>query len=54
MNALPKELEKHNIIEQIGSSPDAKTTYVTTYSNPLIIIPKSDHQMCFRPTTPHF
>ena len=39
MNAVPKELEKHNIIEQIGSCPDAKPTYGTTYSNPLVIIP---------------
>ena len=42
LNALLKELEKHNIIKQIGSSPQDKPVYVTTYLNPLIIIPKGD------------
>ena len=42
LNALLKELEKHNIIKQIGSSPQDKPVYGTTYLNPLIIIPKGD------------
>ena len=37
LNVLLKELEKYNIIKQIGSSPQD-----TTYLNPLIIIPKGD------------
>ena len=40
LNALPKELEKYNIIKQIGSSPQDKPVYDTTYLNPLIFIPK--------------
>ena len=39
---LPKELEKYNIIKQIGSSSQDKPLYGTTYLNPLIIIPKGD------------
>ena len=44
--ALLKELEKHNIRKQIGSSPQGKPVYGTTYLNPLIIIPKSDSIKC--------
>ena len=39
---LHKELEKQNIIKQIGSSPEDKPNYGTTYLIPLIIIPKGD------------
>ena len=46
LNALPKELEKHNINKQFDSSPDGKPTYGTTYLNPLIIIPKGDSVRC--------
>ena len=46
VNALLREHEKHNIIEQNGSSPDAKPTYGNTYLNPLIILPKSDSFKC--------
>ena len=42
LNALLKELEKYNIIKQIGSSPQDKPVYGTTYSNPFIIITKGD------------
>ena len=42
LNTLLKELEKYNIIKQIGSSPQDKPVYGTTYLNPLIIIPKGD------------
>ena len=42
LNALLKELEKHNIIKQIGSSSQDKPVYGTTYLNPLIINPKGD------------
>ena len=42
LNVLLKELEKYNIIKQIGSSPQDKPVYGTTYLNPLIIIPKGD------------
>ena len=45
-NALLKELEKNNIIKQIGSSPQDKPVYGTTYLNPLIIIPKGDTIKC--------
>ena len=45
-NALLKELEKYNIIKQIGSSPQDKPVYGTTYLNPLIIIPKGDTIKC--------
>ena len=46
LNALQKELEKHNLIKQIGSSPHDKPTYGTTYLNPLVIIPKGDSIKC--------
>ena len=42
LNALLKELEKHNIIKQIGSSPQDKPVYGTTCLNLLFIIPKGD------------
>ena len=45
-NNLLKELEKHNIIKQIGSSPQDKPVYGTTYLNPLIILPKGDSIKC--------
>ena len=46
LNAFLKELEKYNIIKQIGSSPQDKPVYGTTYLNPLIIIPKGDTIKC--------
>ena len=46
LNILLKELEKYNIIKQIGSSPQDKPVYGTTYLNPLIIIPKGDTIKC--------
>ena len=46
LNVLLKELEKYNIIKQIGSSPQDKPVYGTTYINPLIIIPKGDTIKC--------
>ena len=54
LNALLKELEKYNIIKQIGSSPQDKPVYGTRYLNPLIIIPKGDTitcEMCIRRST---
>ena len=42
LNKLLVELEKNNIIKQIGSTPDEKHTIGTTLLNPLIIIPKGD------------
>ena len=45
-DALPKELEKYNIIKEIGSSPQDKTVYGTTFLYPLIIIPKGDTIKC--------
>ena len=42
LNVLLKELEKYNIIKQIGSSPQDKPVYL----NPLIIIPKGDTIKC--------
>ena len=42
LNNLLKELERHNYIKQIGSPPEEKPNYGTTYLNPLIIIPKGD------------
>ena len=36
------ELEKYNILNQIGSTPDEKHLIGTTFLNPLIIIPKGD------------
>ena len=46
INIFLKELEKYNIIKQIGSSPQDKPVYGTTYLNPLIIIPKGDTIKC--------
>ena len=46
LNVLLKELEKYNIIKQIGSSPQDKPVCGTTYLNPLIIIPKGDTIKC--------
>ena len=46
LNVLLKELEKYNIIKQIGSFPQDKPVYGTTYLNPLIIIPKGDTIKC--------
>ena len=46
LNALLRELEKNNIIKQIGSFPQDKPFYGTTYLNPLIIIPKRDTIKC--------
>ena len=43
---LLKDLEKHNIIKQIGFSPQDKPVYGTTYLSPLIIIPKGDSINC--------
>ena len=37
-----ENLEKHNIIKQIGATPDEKHTIGTSFLNPLIIIPKGD------------
>ena len=42
LNKLLQELEKYNIIKQIGSTSDEKHTIGTTFLNPLIIIPKVD------------
>ena len=42
LNTLLKEQEKHNIIKQIGSSPQDKPVYGTTNLNHLIIIPEGD------------
>ena len=46
LKALLKELEKYNIIKQIGSSPQDKPVYGTIYLNHLIIIPKGDTIKC--------
>ena len=46
LNVLLKELEKYNIIKQIGSSPQDKPVYGTTFLNPVIIIPKGDTLKC--------
>ena len=47
LDALLKELENYyNIIKQIGSSPQDKPVYGTTYLNPLIIILKGDTIKC--------
>ena len=46
LNALLIELEKYNIIKQIGSFPQDKPVYCTTYLNPLILIPKGDTIKC--------
>ena len=40
LNKLLVELEKFNIIKQIGSTPDEKHTFGTTFLNLLIFIPK--------------
>ena len=48
VNTLRKELEKHNIIKQIGSSPQDKPVYGTTYLNQPFKIPEGDYQMCIR------
>ena len=45
LNTLLKDLEKHNIIKQIGSSHD-KPVYGTIYLNPFIIISKGDSIKC--------
>ena len=42
LNKLLLELEKYNIIKQIGSTSDEKHTIGKTFLNPLIIIPKGD------------
>ena len=42
LNKLLEELEKHNIIKQIGSTTDEKHTIGLTFLKPLIIIPKGD------------
>ena len=42
LNKLLLELEKYNIIKQIGSTTDEKHTIGTTFLNPLFIIPKGD------------
>ena len=42
LNKLFEELEKYNIIKQIGSTPDEQHTIGTTILNPSIIIPKGD------------
>ena len=46
LNTLLKELEKHNIMKQIGSSPQDKPVYGTTCLNPFIILPKGDSIKC--------
>ena len=46
LNTLLKELERYNIIKQIGSSPQDKPVYGTTYLNPFITIPKGDTIKC--------
>ena len=42
LNKLLVELEKYNILKQIGSTPDKKHSIGTTVLNPSIIIPKGD------------
>ena len=42
LKTLLDELEKHNIIRQIGSTHSDKSIYGTTFLNPLVIIPKGD------------
>ena len=46
LNTLLKDLEKHILLKQIGSSPQDKPVYGTTYLNPLFIIPKGDSIKC--------
>ena len=50
LNILLKELEKHHIIKQIGSSPQDKPVYGTTHLNPPINIPKGDSVNCLLDT----
>ena len=45
-NTLLEELEKYNIIKQIGSFPQDKPVCGTKCLNPLIIIPKGDSIKC--------
>ena len=42
LDKLLIELEKYNIIKQIGSTPGEKHTIGTRFLSPLIIIPKGD------------
>ena len=42
LKTLLKELENHNIIKQVGSFPQVKLVYSTTYLNPFIFIPNCD------------
>ena len=42
LKKLLDELEKHNVIRQIGSTSSGKSIYGTTFLNPLNIIPKGD------------
>ena len=52
LNKLLLELEKYNIMKQIGSTSDEKHTIGTTFLNPLIIIPKGDAiKSCLRRKT---
>ena len=46
LNTLLKELEKHNILKQISTSPQDKPVYGTIYLNPLIIKTKGDSIKC--------
>ena len=47
LNTLLKELDrKNNIIKQIGSSPQDKPVFGTTYLYPLLIMPKGDTIKC--------
>ena len=46
LNTLLKELEKYNIIEQIGSSPQDKPVYAITFMPNPLIIPKGDSINC--------
>ena len=48
LNNLLEELEKHNTNKQIGSSPEDKPNYGTTYLTPLNIIPKGDSTKTFK------
>ena len=47
LNTRPKELEKYNIVKQIGSSTQDKPVYGTTYLNPFIIIAKGDSKKAY-------
>ena len=46
LNTFLKELEKYNIIKQIGSSPQYKPVYGTTNINHLVIITTGDTLKC--------